>query len=103
MKIVLVSPFHHSIDLTIPIGVLTLASILKINRYLVEIVDLDFLYSTNTLKKHIKIDDNFLEISNYLISREADIIGFSCMENCHHINPKTSKLVIKKSQLKILN
>lgn len=78
---------HH-----IPLGILSLATILKNKSYNVKIIDLDYLY----LKKSIEIgqtyDEDIENISSYILDRSPDVVDFYTMCNSYH----TSIMIAKK-------
>ena len=79
--------------LSIPIGVLTLATILKNQGYDVQIIDFNYLYSTGQIKKSTIAQENFCYLGDYILQQKADIVGFSCMSCSYHTNLEVTRYI----------
>jgi len=97
MKILFINSINYTESiLEIPMGLLSLATILKANGYDVEIVDLNELYLNGKLPEMDKPEvlDWF---SNYIIEKKGDIIGFYTLCSFYH-NAVSVAQKIKKNQ-----
>ena len=84
MKILLV-PVMHDGKISNPIGVLSIGTILKNSNYDVEIVDFNYLYYCKIINRGNTKDKMLDEMRDYLLSKNPDIVGLSCMCNCYHV------------------
>jgi radical SAM superfamily enzyme YgiQ (UPF0313 family) len=98
MKILLVNQLHSidKNDIKIQIGPLILTSILKKSKIDIELIDFNKLNILNKISFSENSEKNLETITNYLVNKKPDIIGFSCMCNNYHVYIKTAHL-IKKS------
>ncbi|MHB1392582.1 MAG: B12-binding domain-containing radical SAM protein [Clostridia bacterium] len=101
MKILLV----HSLSfgrLQIPIGVLSLATLLEKAGYHVDIID----YNNSFQERQLELKENIIEcldaMADLALSYQADIIGFSCMCSNYHIVLELAKRIkARKPQVKL--
>ncbi|GMQ63900.1 B12-binding domain-containing radical SAM protein [Vallitalea maricola] len=92
-KILLVNSINTDGNLTISLGSIYLASILKENDLDVEIVDFNYLMNKESIKKDKDPLVNYQLLSHYLIDKKPDIIGFYTMCNSYHNVIQISKLI----------
>jgi len=96
MKILFINSINYTESiLEIPMGLLSLATILKANGYDVEIVDLNELYLNGKLPEMDKPEvlDWF---SNYIVEKKGDIIGFYTLCSFYHNAVSVARKVKEK-------
>lgn len=85
-KVLLVTSSLLSDDVSLPVGVLRIASVLKrTGKYTVEVVDIDNLIKDGMLHYKDDIYSIIDEFVDYIVNQEPDAVGFSCMCNNFHI------------------
>lgn len=102
-RILLVNSINTNGNLTISLGSIYLASILKENDFDVEIIDFNYLMNQGIIKKNKDPLVNYQLLSYYLIDKKPNVIGFYTMCNSYHNVIQISKLVKQKdSNIKIM-
>ncbi|BEP29724.1 B12-binding domain-containing radical SAM protein [Helicovermis profundi] len=91
-KILLIAPIDFN-EHTIPNGILNLATILHHDNYDVEILELNYLIETGSIRKSKLVSDCIENIVNFIMSKSPEIIGFSCMCNDYHIHIMVSEII----------
>jgi radical SAM superfamily enzyme YgiQ (UPF0313 family) len=87
----------------LPIGILSLATILKNRNYDVDIVDFDYIYSKKIIDKYDDYNMNVEKMANYILGLKPDVVGFYTICNSYHTTVTLAKtLKEKKSDLKIM-
>lgn len=76
----------------IPIGILSLATILKKRNYNVELIDFNYLFHENIIIKEKEYDKNLTNMCDYILRSNPSIVGFYTMCNSYH----TSIMLAKK-------
>lgn len=107
MKILLVDNFEYINSVyknpTIPVGLLNLATILHDVGYEVEIVNFNYLLFRGVIPYHEDSHQKFEHMADYLLSKTADLIGFSTVCGSIHNAIFLSRIVKEKNpNLKII-
>lgn len=91
---------NHS---TLPLGLLSLGTILKKNGYEVQIIDFNHLFEQKQIRTLDNYKGNINEMTDYILSQEPQIIGFYTMCNSYHNSILLSqKIKYKKPDVKIM-
>ena len=83
--------------LQVPIGILSLATILKNNDYSVEILDYNHLFKSDVITLNENILECLDEMVEYALQLKPKIIGLSCMCSNFHIYLEIAKRIKAKS------
>lgn len=103
-KIVFVNEVNFESCAThMPIGILSLSSILKSKKFDVEILDFNYLLKKGLINKCNNIKDNIFNIGDYILAMNPNIVDFYTMCNSYHISIMIAKYIKeKKKDIKIL-
>lgn len=104
MDIVFVNSMNFDKDLkSIPLGLLTLATILDNEGYSVDIIDFDLLIHNGAMSIEYKLDDMIDKMTNILLSLKPKIVSFYTMSNCYPFIIKLSENIKRQnSRIKII-
>lgn len=101
--IVLVNPVKIRDSYSVlPLGTLTLGTILKNNGFSVLILDFNYLWEKGLLQKGEDIETTLNLMSSYLLELKPGIIGFSTNSSCHHVAIALSEQIKARSSIKII-
>lgn len=101
--IILVNPIKiRDSYVMLPLGTLTLATILEENHINVKIVDFNYLWEKKLLDKEKNIKALLEEMCDYLLGLSPGIIGFSTNSSCHHVAIELARLLKEKGTPKVI-
>lgn len=86
----------------LPLGTLTLATILKNNGFRVLIVDFNYLWEKELLDKGEGIEESIKIMCTYLLDLNPKIVGFSTNSSCHHVAIELSKRIKEQRDIKVI-
>lgn len=98
MKIGFINAFFLPATGYIPIGIISLCTILKKNNISSEIVDFNILNQSEIISNKDFIECNIESFGNYILKREFSIISFYTMANSYHISIALAKYIKLKSK-----
>lgn len=107
MKILFVVPFDYmSFVRTVyvmPLGLLSLGTILKENKKDIEIIDFNYLFINKILEYSKEPEKNMDTMVEYLLDKSPDIIGFTSVSSTfHHVLFLSNLIKNKNNNIKII-
>ena len=107
MKILLIENFQyiHSIYKSpgIPLGLLSLATILKEKDYDVELINFNYLFLNNIINYDFDTGKKFEIMADYIMNKDPDVVGFTVLCNTFHNVLLLSQLIKRRnSKIKII-
>ncbi len=108
MKILFIVPFDHVSFLhgtyIMPLGLISLATILKENNKDVEIIDFNYLFFNNIVEYSKDQGKNMETMAEYILGKSPDIIGFTCVSvTFHHVLFLSRLIKNKNNNIKIIS
>lgn len=107
MKILLIENFQY-IHATykypnIPLGLLSMATILKEKEYDVELINFNYLFLNNIINYDFDTAKKFEIMADYIMNKEPDILGFTALCNTFHNVLLLSQLIKERdNKIKII-
>jgi radical SAM superfamily enzyme YgiQ (UPF0313 family) len=104
MKILFINSIYEANILTNQIGTLNLATILnEESEYDAEIIDFNYLFSKGIIEKDKNTEILIRNMTQYILDKKPDVVGFSCLCNCYHVFVKLSHYIkFIDSKIKII-
>ncbi len=97
-KIVFINSINvESTTYQIPLGILSLASIIKTKNYDVDIIDFNYLWINKYCKKGTTMQESIEIMYSYIEKYKPSIVGFYCMCDSYHIAIMLSKYLKEKN------
>lgn len=98
MNYVFVNSLYPGLEgLIIPLGLLSLVTILNKDENNAEIIDFNYLYSIDELKKSCDSQENIEIMADYILAKNPKLIGFHSMCGSYHNNLMIAKCIKEKN------